>query len=92
MIDRIANIVLGLQRLMEETHIRGKDIRHAQQQEDAEHLKVLNELLGMVQRLHSALIDDIREFAPPVEEVPYQLNKAKDQQAIPKIVQKGPAT
>jgi len=84
MTDKLTNIILGLQRLMEETQIRGKDIRHAQAMEDAEHLKWLNELLAIVQRIHSALIEDIRVFAPPVHPVPQQLNKVEE---MPKIAQ-----
>ena len=91
MTDKVTNIVLGLQRLMEETQVRGRDIRYAQQQEDVEHLKYLNELLGVVQRIHSAIIDDIREFSPRVEQAHVMLgNQVNPNVEPPKFLKQGP--
>jgi hypothetical protein len=91
MTDRLTNIIVGLQRLGEEARLKGDDIRYSQRQEDAEHLKYLRELLAIVQRVHSILIDETRKFIPPAEEArPEQLNKLPE--PPPKFLQQGKGT
>ena len=81
----LAELVVGLQRMMENARIRGDDLKYTQQQEDYEHLRYLDELLGMVQRVHSSLIEERRRFTP------ITADKQIPEQPIPKILQKGPA-
>lgn len=92
MSDRLTNIIVGLQRLGEEARIKGEDIRYSQRQEDVEHLKYLKELTAIVQRLHSALVDQVRDFTPlPEEARPTQLTPNRPEAVeAPKFLQQGP--
>jgi hypothetical protein len=100
MTDRLLDLVVGLQRMAENARIRGDDIKYSQQQEDAEHARWLDQLLAMVQRVHSTLIDERRRFATAEQEPlpggskPPQLNPNRIQEvdAPPKFIQKGPRT
>ena len=67
MSERLADVVLGLQRMAENAKLRGDDLRYIQQQETWEHVRWLDELLGMVDKVRSALLDERKRFQPPAE-------------------------
>lgn len=95
MTDRLTNIIVGLQRMAEEARIKGEDIRYSQRQEDAEHLSYLKDLHGIVHRLGTTLVDEIRKFTPPPEEAEPEGRRAMGQAApaekpMPKFLQQGP--
>lgn len=82
MADRLAELVVGLQRLAENARLRGDDLRYTQEREDVEHRDYLNQLLAITQRLHSTLIDEVRRFPVASDLVPpAQLNPATQGQA-----------
>ena len=91
MTDRLTNIIVGLQRMAEEARIKGEDIRYSQRQEDAEHLKYLKDLLAIVLRVHSTLIDESRKFTPlPDEAEPNPTVGYAKNPETPKFLQQGP--
>jgi hypothetical protein len=73
MTERLSEIVLGLQRLGENAVLRGKDIRYHQRQQDDEYLDYVRQLLTVVNKVRGALMEQEREFSPPVEQTPAQL-------------------
>lgn len=83
MTDRLADLVVGLQRMAENARIRGDDLRYTQQQETHEHIAWLDHLVGMVGKVHSVLMDERRKFAPAVE-------RLQQDEKIPRAVTKGP--
>ena len=64
MTERLADLVLGLQRMAEGARIRGDDLRYTQQQETHDHIAWLDHLLGMVGKVNSVLMEERRKFAP----------------------------
>jgi hypothetical protein len=48
---------------------RGRDIRYMQEHQDAEHVRLLQDLLDVLDRMRNALISELREFSPPAERV-----------------------
>jgi hypothetical protein len=87
MTERLADVVLGLQRMAENAKLRGDDLRYIQQQETWEHVRWLDELLGMVDKVRSALLDERKRFQPPAErrdQIP------QDGGVMPRIVKQGP--
>jgi hypothetical protein len=46
---------------------RGRDIRYMQEHQDNEHVRLLQDLLGVVERMRHAILGEIREFAPQVQ-------------------------
>ena len=83
MADRLADLVLGLQRMAENARIRGDDLRYMQQQEVNAHLVYLDQLLGMVGKVNTVLREERSKFAP-VE----RIENANPQ--IPRVVKQGP--
>lgn len=88
MTERLVNLVIGLQRLMEGARTRGDDLKYAQQQEDQEHVQYLDHLISWAARLHGSLLEERRRFVPVKQA---ERVEAEPQDAIPKFVQKGPA-
>jgi hypothetical protein len=86
MADRLTDLVLGLQRMAENARIRGDDLRYTQQQETYEHIAWLDQLLGMVGKVNSVLLEERKKFMPVERERVHQLPQ---DESIPKIV-KGP--
>lgn len=84
MADRLADLVLGLQRMAENARLRGDDLRYSQQEETNEHLGWLDHLLGMVAKVHTVLIEERKKFVPVERERVHQLQD----DSIPRV--KGP--
>lgn len=89
MADRIINLVVGLERLADDARMRGADIAYAQQQERLEHVKWLDQLLDMVERVRSVMLVEREKFLPREEKKPAVEHQKQD--AIPKFMTKGPA-
>jgi hypothetical protein len=83
MADRLADLVVGLQRMAENARIRGDDLRYTQQQETCEHVQWLDHLLGMVGKVNTVLIEERRKFAPAERQ-------AVQNDPMPRIVKQGP--
>jgi len=84
MADRLADLVLGLQRMAEGARIRGDDLRYTQQQETHEHIAWLDHLLGMVGKVNSVLMDERKKFLPVERE------RLPQDEPVPRIVKQGP--
>ena len=83
MADRLADLVLGLQRMAENARMRGDDLRYTQQQETHEHIAWLDHLLGMVGKVNSVLMDERKKFMPVERERVHQLPQ---EEPMPRIV------
>ena len=83
MADRLADLVLGLQRMAEGARVRGDDLRHMQAQETYDHIAWLDHLLNMVGKVNSVLMEEKRKFMP-VE------RQAIPDEPMPRIVKQGP--
>jgi hypothetical protein len=86
MADRLADLVLGLQRMAENARLRGDDLRHLQAQETHEHIAWLDHLLNMVGQVNRVLMDERKKFLPVERERVHQL---PPDEPVPRIV-KGP--
>ena len=64
MADRLADLVLGLQRMAEGARVRGDDLRHMQAQETYDHIAWLDHLLNMVGKVNSVLMEERKKFMP----------------------------
>jgi len=64
MADRLADLVMGLQRMAENARIRGDDLRYTQQQETYEHIAWLDHLLNMVGKVNTVLMEERKKFMP----------------------------
>jgi hypothetical protein len=85
MADRLADLVLGLQRMAENARMRGDDLRYTQQQDIYDHIAWLDQLLGMVGKVNSVLLEERKKFMP-VDQPP-----RVQQEQMPRIVNRGPA-
>ena len=64
MADRLADLVLGLQRMAEGAHIRGDDLEYTQREERRELAHCLDHLLAMVDKLRGSLLEDRKRLMP----------------------------
>jgi hypothetical protein len=89
MTDRLADLVLGLQRLAENARMRGDDLRHLQQQETYEHIQWLDHQLAMVEKVRGVFMEERKKFIPVERERVQQLPQDMLEK-MPRVVQKGP--
>lgn len=68
MTDRLADLVLGLQRLAENAKLRGDDLRYTQSQETQEHIAWLDHLLHMVEEVRAVFLQERKRFMPTERE------------------------
>lgn len=85
MTDRLAEIVLGLQRLAEHARLTGDDLRHIQLQERRRHAEWLEHQLSMVREVYRVLENERYKFKE--EEQPQQQELPK-----PRAVDKATGT
>jgi len=78
MADRLADLVLGLQRMAEGARVRGDDLRHMQAQETYDHIAWLDHLLNMIGKVNAVLMEERKKFMP-AERLPQD-------EPIPRIV------
>src|SRR5580765_1936224 len=101
MADRLHDLVVGLQRMAEGARARSDDLRYIQQRDTDEHLQWLDDLLAMVEKVRSVLIEERQAFMPVQREKPplmphQQQNIAQQGLAalggspIPRVVKQGP--
>ena len=64
MADRLADLVLGLQRMAEVAHIRCDDLEYTQREERRELAHYLDHLLAMVDKLRGSLLEDRKRLMP----------------------------
>lgn len=95
MADRIINLVVGLERLADDARMRGADIAYTQQQERLEHVRWLDQLLDMVDRVRTTMLEERKKFMPPEERRQVEQQKPTAEpghiqkvDAIPKFMQK----
>jgi len=82
MADRLADLVLGLQRMAENARIRGDDLRYSQQQEIYDHVQWLDHQLNTVEKVRAVFLEERKKFVPERERV--------QQDELPRIVKQGP--
>ena len=83
MADRLADLVLGLQRMAENARIRGDDLRYSQQQEIYDHVQWLDHQLNTVEKVRAVFLEERKKFVPERERLPQD-------EPIPRIVKQGP--
>ena len=83
--SRLADIMIGLQRVAEHAQMRSEDIRSAQAQETYEHIQWLDQQLAMVEKVRAALLTERKKF------IPVEKDTRVSQEPMPRIAQKGPA-
>jgi len=83
MADRIADLVVGLQRMAENARIRGDDLRYVQSQEIHDHVQWLDHQLNMVEKVRAVFVDERRKFVPAERQ-------AVQNDPMPRIVKQGP--
>lgn len=81
MTDRLADLVLGLQRMAENARLRGDDLRYSQEQETYEHVVWLDQQLNMVEKVRAVFLEERKRFAPLGVAPPDKM---------PRIVKQGP--
>lgn len=86
MTDRLAEIVLGLQRMAEAAQQRGDDLRHIQLQQRREHAAWLDHQLSMVREVYRVLDNEKHRFTEKHTD-----NELPEPEAMPRAVTKGPA-
>jgi hypothetical protein len=67
MTDRLADIVVGLQRMADAAAQRGDDLRYMQHQEVFDHIGWLDQQLNMVEKVRAVLLEERRKFTPERE-------------------------
>ena len=85
MSDRLSEVVIGLQRMAEGARMRIEDLEYTQREERHELIHYVDQLLMMVDKLRSSLLEDRKRLMP--EERPAVQHR---QDPVPKIVQHGP--
>jgi hypothetical protein len=89
MTDRLAGIVIGLQRMGEAARDRGDDIKFTQDQEVFDHIRWLDEQLSMVEKVRAVLLGERQRFMPVSKEIykqtPTQGNLEDQRAAINKV-------
>jgi hypothetical protein len=93
MADRIINLVVGLERLADDARMRGADIAYTQQQERLEHVRWLDQLLDMVDRVRTTMLEERKKFMPVEEkrQVTQQSQAEQKHDSVPKFLKQGPA-
>ena len=82
MADRLADLVLGLQRMAENARIRGDDLRYSQQQEIYDHVQWLDHQLNTVEKVRAVFLEERKKFVPERERV----QQLPQDEPIPRIV------
>jgi hypothetical protein len=92
MADRLNDLVVGLQRMAEGARLRGDDLRYIQQRDTDEHIQWLDQLLSMVEKVRSVLLEERDAFVPaPTRPPQLQKNLHAVDEKMPRIASKGPA-
>jgi len=90
MTERLADLVLGLQRMAENARMRGDDLRHLQQQETYDHIQWLDQQLGMVEKVRAVFLEERKRFMPVERERVHQLQQHHQDtpEKMPRVAQK----
>jgi hypothetical protein len=89
MTERLADLVLGLQRMAENARMRGDDLRHLQQQETYDHIQWLDQQLGMVEKVRAVFLEERKRFMPVERERVHQLQQHQDTpEKMPRVAHK----
>lgn len=83
--DRLADLVLGLQRMAENTRLRGDDLEYTHREEKYEYIRYLDQLLSVVDKVRGSLLEDRKKHMPIERQaIP------KEEYNMPRAVTKGP--
>jgi len=88
MTERLADVVLGLQRLAENAKLRGDDLRYTQEQENYDHREWLNQQYAVVEKVRMVLLEELKKFTPAEPRRRDQI--PQDGGVMPRIVKQGP--
>jgi len=97
MADRLADLVVGLQRMAENAVIKGDDLRYVQMEEIREHVAWLDHQIAALDKIRATYVEQRRKFVPERERVhqlqqnPQDDTKTYDATKMPRVVAKGPA-
>lgn len=83
MADRLADLIVNLQRLGEGARLRGEDLEYVQRAERHEYVQYLDQLLAMTEKLRSSLLEDRKRFLPERERV---AQIPQDEPRMPRVV------
>jgi len=89
MADRLHDLVVGLQRMAEGARARSDDLRYIQQRETDAHVEWLGDLLTMVEKVRSVLLQEREAFLPQPErpqQIPQTPQQTPQMQQLPKDV------
>ena len=88
MTDRLADIVVGLQRMADAAAQRGDDLRYMQHQEIYDHIGWLDQQLNMVEKVRAVLLEERKKFMPVERARPALPQDAPEK--MPRVVAQGP--
>jgi hypothetical protein len=89
MTDRLADLVVGLQRMADNAAQRGDDLRYMQHQEIYDHVGWLDQQLNMVEKVRAVLLEERKKFMP-VERAAPALPRQDAEPKMPRVVVQGP--
>ena len=91
MADRLADLVVGLQRMAENAVIKGDDLRYVQMEEIREHVAWLDQQVAVLDKIRATYVEQRRKFVPERERPQLQNQQTEEQQQMPRVVRQGPA-
>src|SRR4029077_15237330 len=86
MADRLADLVVGLQRMAENAVIKGDDLRYVQHSEILEHVAWLDQQLAVLDKIRATYVEQRRKFVPERERVQQLQNGQTEEQQMPRVV------
>jgi len=89
MSNGLTNLIVGLERMADEARWRGEDLRYTQQAATYEHLKWLDQMLDMVEKVRTVMLDERKRFMP-VEDKRPAVEHRQDKEPVPKFLKQGP--
>ena len=88
MTDRLADLVVGLQRMADNAAQRGDDLRYMQHQEVYDHIGWLDQQLNMVEKVRAVLLEERKKFMPGERSRPALPQDTAEK--MPRVVAQGP--
>jgi hypothetical protein len=88
MTDRLADLVVGLQRMADNAAQRGDDLRYMQHQEIFDHIGWLDQQLNMVEKVRAVLLEERKKFMPTERARPALPQDTAEK--LPRVVAQGP--
>jgi hypothetical protein len=84
MTERLADLVIGLQRLAENAVIRGDDLSYVQRQEVYDHVAWLDQQIAVLDKVRATFMEQRKKFVPVERERPAL--SQQDEPRMPRVV------